>query len=142
MKTNFLISLKSRFFIYFIFLILIDQVVKYVVCLNISCLVNTGSAFSIFSGVNFYSAIVGYLGLIIGLTIIYHRTYLLNYFSQFIIYLFTAGVISNSLDRVIFGGVRDMIKIPYLDFLGVFNIADIYLTFVCIYAVYVLFFHK
>ena len=135
-----------KYIILSILLLFIDQLVKFSFCSNFffenNCLINTGSAFSMFSNILYYSIFVGYLGLTIAVIIMYYHKSIISFLSLPIVSLLSAGIISNSLDRVFIGGVRDMITIPNFSIFGVFNIADIYLSAVCIYAIYILLFHK
>lgn len=139
-------NILLKYMIFSILLLFVDQLVKFSFCSNFlfesSCLINTGSAFSMFSNISYYSILVGYLGLVIGVIIMYYHKPMISFLSLPIVSLLSAGVVSNSLDRVFLGGVRDMLTLPYLSIFGVFNIADVYLSIVCIYALYVLLLDK
>lgn len=148
---NFNLLRYNLFFKYSIFtisLVFLDQLIKLIYCSNLvfigtkSCLINTGSAFSIFSNITYYPLVIGLLGILGGIMMFYYYKRVISILSFPVASFLLAGVISNSIDRLFIGGVRDMLSIPYMTFFGVFNIADMYLSIVCVCALYVLFFKR
>jgi len=87
--------------------------------------VNTGAAFSVLSGNNFLiillSALLLYLCIYIG------RTMHLTKPAMFACVVLLGGGIGNLIDRVLFGGVTDYIRLLFVQF-PVFNLADIAIT--------------
>lgn len=127
----------------FIFLVGIDQIIKFFSCSYsqeyLYCILNTGSAFGLFSQVENYALIVGVFGIVITGVILYFFKYLSTILPSSVLVILLAGIVSNSIDRLFFDGVRDMFHISFIPFFGIFNVADIYLTIVCIVAAYIIF---
>jgi signal peptidase II len=87
---------------------------------------NYGSAFSMFSGYDFYN----YLIIILSFVVLYFLFKNVNEFtktklSMVAFYLLISGILGNLFDRVVFGYVRDFIGLKYL---FIFNFADVYLS--------------
>lgn len=92
---------------------------------------NFGSSFGIFSNFSYYSYFIIILATICIFAIFHYRKQLLK--NQFLIIatiFFISGVIGNTIDRVLFGYVRDFIGIKYL---FIFNLADLYITIAFIF---------
>lgn len=87
---------------------------------------NFGSSFGIFSNFSYYSYLIIGLATICIYSIWHYRKYILN--NKYLIIsttLFLSGIIGNTIDRILFGYVRDFIGIKYL---FIFNLADFYIT--------------
>lgn len=102
---------------------------------------NTGAAWSSFAGQQVFLVLTSVLFLILfcfSIKWIKNRN-LLYYFSfSFII----AGAIGNLIDRIIFGYVRDFLKLEFMNF-PIFNIADCSLTIgVILFFVFLIFFES
>ena len=119
------------------FIILIDQVTKYLVRANfeqgetlpiISDIIhltyvrNRGAAFSMFENFKSVTIIFPLIILILSMIAIIFLKNKLSRFTRFAMSLIIAGGVSNLLDRIIFGYVTDMIDFRIFP---VFNIADI-----------------
>lgn len=102
---------------------------------------NTGSAFSMFSGIDFYNILIICFSIIFLIySIYYYKKYLKVIHSQLIIFiLIISGLLGNLIDRVFLGYVRDFIGVNYF---AIFNIADVYLSCAAIYILYLEFFDK
>ena len=100
---------------------------------------NTGVAFSMFSGnsVVFFiiaciaSALIGYL--------IYSNKLIKSKAQKISLALILGGTISNAIDRIVFGGVRDFIYLKFMNF-AIFNVADMAITIgailLCVFIVF------
>ncbi|MFT4244022.1 MAG: signal peptidase II [Candidatus Woesearchaeota archaeon] len=123
-------------------LITLDQLIKFEFCsfhfFFSSCTTNTGSAYGLFSSIEFYSLFTAILGILISIFILIFLQYFVKEFGTLITSFLLAGIISNTIDRIFFEGVRDMFTIFNLVIFGVFNLADVYLTFGGLYALHVL----
>jgi len=93
-------------------LIVVDQITKYFW----TTVTNTGAAFGILKGFNIPLLIISLIALVI-VIFFYVKDKKLKIPLTFLI----AGIIGNSIDRIIFGHVRDFID---LGFFPVFNLAD------------------
>jgi len=122
---------KYVFLISFI-LVLLDQVSKIFftnkfvgeALISISYSQNSGSAFSLFSGVSFYNIIIVLFSLVALYVLYKEHTFFSKNHIELIPLLMVSGIIGNLIDRVGFGYVRDFIA---LDGFFVFNFADSYL---------------
>jgi len=94
-----------------IMLILLDQITKFF----LTTTVNTGAAFSIFTGQRFFLIVISLLVILFILKYYKKKEYQLSL--TFIL----AGTIGNLIDRIFLGHVRDFIDIK---FWPVFNVAD------------------
>ena len=99
-----------------IVLIALDQITKY----YLTTVINTGAAFGILKGLNIPLLIINLIALIICI-FYYFKEKDLRLPLLFLI----SGIIGNSIDRIIFGHVRDFIDIGIFNF-PVFNLADSY----------------
>ena len=94
--------------------------------IHISYVINSGSAFGIFSNTQYYNLLIIVLSAIVLAVIFYKRGYFKKNCMLFLVYIFLiSGLIGNLFDRIFFGFVRDFIVIEGF---FVFNIADFYLT--------------
>ncbi len=114
--------------------VFIDQITKYLArdvsvkilpFFSLESTLNTGSAFSLFAGVNFYPALISILSVMILLLLTYHKDHFheSNYLSMLFVFIFS-GISGNLIDRIVFSGVRDFLSIKDL---FIFNIADVYI---------------
>lgn len=100
---------------------------------------NTGAAFSIFSNSTTFLIVLTTIFIFVIIFADYYANSLNGWFvagSSMII----AGAIGNLVDRMIFGYVRDFIKLDFMNF-PIFNVADMFLTIGAIlYAIYIIFY--
>ncbi|NCN03812.1 MAG: signal peptidase II [Candidatus Pacebacteria bacterium] len=119
---------KIFYFFLFLFLILFDQLTKYLSQKFTLVTINDGISFGLISG--FGGEISVQLILLLVLFFVLQRTVM----PAVLKVLFLAGVLSNTIDRLLFGGVRDCLPIPLFNLKN--NFADWYI-FIAI-AIYVL----
>ncbi|MEC8339823.1 MAG: signal peptidase II [Nanoarchaeota archaeon] len=133
---------KGKVFSIIFLLVLIDQLTKFVFrdvdsignFIYLKSYRNTGSAFSLFSGVEYYNWFIIILSIIIFCICLYkYRDFVSNKYYLFSFIFFISGVICNFFDRLFLGYVRDFIGIKYF---SIFNIADIYLSLAFIILIY------
>jgi len=87
---------------------------------------NFGSSFGIFSNVSFYSYFVTFLAIIVLITLIYYKkTFFKNKYLTYTFIFMFSGILGNTIDRILFGYVRDFISLKHL---FIFNLADFYIT--------------
>lgn len=98
----------------FLFTILLDQITKH---FSPSVVLNTGISFGLFSGPFLTLLLIGFL---IVIAFSFGKT--LYQISPAATGIFSGAAISNILDRVIYGGVRDFLPIPLLGVRN--NLAD------------------
>ena len=91
-------------------LIVVDQITKHF----LTTVTNTGAAFGILKGFNILLLVISLIALAI---FFYVKDKKIKIPLTFLI----AGIVGNSIDRIIFGHVRDFIN---LGFFPVFNLAD------------------
>ncbi len=132
----------SFFIIYVIALIIVDQLTKHIVRVNLSAgdldiipgvlqlhlLFNTGAAFSILTGKTvFFYIITPIVACVI--IVFFLKLPIENKYEPMAFCLATlvAGALGNYIDRIAFGRVTDFIYFSLINF-PVFNIADIYVT--------------
>ncbi len=125
----------SNFQIFILVLILfsLDIFSKFLFCSNLfissfSCVLNTGSAWSLFANLENYAILIGILGILISILLIIKRKIIINESNVFIFIFILSGILGNSINRIFFLGVHDMVHIPFLPFFGIFNLADIYIS--------------
>ena len=88
---------------------------------------NTGAAFSIFKGGNYFLAIFAILTLFLILFYIVKNFKSLKYIEVQAYSFLIAGISSNVLERLSDGYVTDYIKLNFIDF-PVFNLADVFIN--------------
>ena len=88
---------------------------------------NTGVAFSMFEGKSFIFFIVAFIASIVICYFICSKRWLKTKTEKLALGLILGGTISNAIDRLIFGGVRDFIYLKFINF-AIFNIADMAIT--------------
>lgn len=137
-----------------IFLIVIDQLVKWWVrgniplgtaipfipyLMDLTYTQNTGAAFSSFSGLTWLLALVS-LGASVVIAVLLWKNFFPGVLGKLSLALILSGAVGNLIDRVLLGFVTDMFMTTFINF-AVFNVADI--CVVCggfLMAVYALFF--
>ena len=133
---------KGKVFSIIFLLVLIDQLTKFIFrdvdlignIIYLKSYRNTGSAFSLFSGLEYYNWFIIILSLIIFIICLYkYKNLVSNKYYLFSFIFFISGIICNFLDRFFLGYVRDFIGIKYF---SIFNIADIYLSLAVIILIY------
>lgn len=127
--------LQIKFFLGIAFLVVLDLFTKtffmqkkYLTDLPIyiSYSENVGSSLGLFSGVSYYSYFLISLAIICLYFVYSARNQIVkNKYLAISIGLFTSGIIGNTVDRILFGFVRDFIALKYL---FIFNLADLYIT--------------
>ena len=132
------INIKTK--LYFvslsIFVILIDQLTKYLMFYNYEKVINKniflfrldfvknyGAAFNIFSGSRIFLSLISILFSIILVYLIFRKN-TLNSFDLYSYSFILGGTIGNGIDRIYKGFVVDFINLNIINF-PVFNIADI-----------------
>ena len=130
------IQTKLYFLSLSIFIILIDQITKYLISYNYKLFINKdfllfrldfvknyGAAFNIFSGSRiFLSSISIFFSILLIYLIFREKT--LNLLDLYAYSFILAGTIGNGIDRIYRGFVVDFINLNIINF-PVFNIADI-----------------
>ena len=144
------IPVKIYFLILGIYIILIDQLTKYIIFYNNKLLINKdfilfkldfvknyGAAFNFFSGNRIFLSIISIIFTIIFLYLILRKksstTLELYSYSYFL-----GGTIGNGIDRIFRGFVIDFINLNIIKF-PVFNIADISINIGLILILYSIF---
>lgn len=94
--------------------------------LSLTHCVNTGAAFSMLAGHTAAIALVS-LGLLAGIGIYAARKLHLTHSAWIAVACLAGGGTGNLLDRLLFSGVTDYIRLQFIDF-PVFNLADIAIT--------------
>ena len=118
--------------------------------ISISSSKNYGSAFSIFSSINFYDYFIIMLSLLI-LIVLFYLIFKYYFYKKFkfeleknltknekdyfifSLTLIVSGILGNLIDRIVFGYVRDFLNLKYF---FVFNLADSYLFLATIILIY------
>ena len=145
---------KIQFKLYFlslsIFIVLLDQITKYLIYHNYKIFVNKdfllfkfefvknyGAAFNILSGNRIFLSIISIIFTIILFYLILRKntSYTLDLYSYSLI---LGGTIGNGLDRILKGFVIDFINLNIINF-PVFNIADISINIGFIFMLYRIF---
>ena len=119
-----------------IFIILVDQITKYLMSYNHKILLNKdfllfkldfiknyGAAFNIFSGSRIFLSLISIIFSIIIIYLILRK----NTLNSFYLYSYSfilGGTVGNGIDRIFKGFVVDFINLNFINF-PVFNIADI-----------------
>ena len=88
--------------------------------------INTGAAFSLLRGNNVLLILLSVALMLFAIVCIYRNMHLTKLASTACMFLLGGGL-GNLIDRIVFGGVTDYIRILFLDF-PVFNLADICIT--------------
>ena len=88
---------------------------------------NTGVAFSMFEGKSILFFVIAMIASILMIYLITSKRFLKTKFEKISLGLILGGTISNAIDRLIFGGVRDFIYLKFINF-AIFNVADMAIT--------------
>lgn len=113
------------------FLLSLDLLLKYLFCYYFSttnCILNTGSAWSLFSNFQYYVLFIGVIGIVIALLLLIKKQLIINEIGSISFVLLLSGILGNSLNRLFSQGVYDMFSITFLPIFGVFNLADIFIS--------------
>ena len=131
-------KIQTRLYFIFlsIFIILIDQLTKYLIFNNYKKVINKdfllfrldfvknfGAAFNIFSGNRLFLSCISIIFSIL-LTYLILRKNTINLFDLISYSFILGGTIGNGIDRILRGFVIDFINLNFINF-PVFNIADI-----------------
>ena len=130
------IQTKTYFLSLSIFIVLIDQITKYLMFYNKKLFINKdfllfkldfvknyGAAFNIFSGSRIFLSLISILFSILLIYLIFRKN-TLNSFDLYSYSFILGGTIGNGIDRIYKGFVVDFINLNIINF-PVFNIADI-----------------
>ena len=130
------IQTKLYFLLLSIFIILIDQITKYLIFYNhkiflnkdfllfkLDFVKNYGAAFNIFSGSRIFLSLISFIFSILLIYLIFRKN-TLNFFDLYSYSFILGGTIGNGIDRIYKGFVVDFINLNIINF-PVFNIADI-----------------
>ena len=130
------IQTKLYFFSLSIFIVLIDQLTKYLIFYNhkkflnkdfllfkLDFIKNYGAAFNIFSGSRIFLSLISIVFSILLIYLIFRKN-TLNSFDLYSYSFILGGTIGNGIDRIYKGFVVDFINLNIINF-PVFNIADI-----------------
>ena len=147
-----IINIKTK--LYFvslsIFIVLIDQLTKYLMFYNKKLFINKdfllfkldfvknyGAAFNIFSGSRIFLSLISILFSILLIYLIFRKN-TLNLFDLYSYSFILGGTIGNGIDRIYKGFVVDFINLNIINF-PVFNIADISINIGFIFLLYNIF---
>jgi len=126
------------YFILSIFLVGIDQLVKWQVRINIplgesipfiphlmdlTYTQNTGAAFSSFSGMTWLLTLVSLAASVV-VAVLLWKNFFPGAWGKLSLALILAGAVGNLIDRALLGFVTDMFETTFINF-AVFNVADI-----------------
>ena len=147
------IQTKLYFLSLSIFIILIDQLTKYLIFYNYKKFINKdfllfrldfvknyGAAFNIFSGNRIFLSCISIIFSIL-LTYLILRKNSLNSIDLYSYSFILGGTIGNGMDRILRGFVIDFINLNFINF-PVFNIADISINIGFIFLLYNIFKNK
>lgn len=88
---------------------------------------NTGVAFSMFSGNSYFFAVTAIIASSLFVWLISSKRFFNTKFEKITLGLILGGTLSNAIDRFIFQGVRDFIYLKFMNF-AIFNVADMAIT--------------
>ena len=144
------IQTKLYFLSLSIFIILLDQITKYLMFYNYKIFVNKdfllfrldfvknyGAAFNLFSGSRIFLSLISILFSILLIYLIFRKKSL-NSFDLYSYSFILGGTIGNGIDRIYKGFVVDFINLNIINF-PVFNIADISINIGFIFLLYNIF---
>ena len=133
-----------------IFIILVDQITKYLMSYNHKILLNKdfllfkldfiknyGAAFNIFSGSRIFLSLISIIFSIILIYLILRKN-TLNSFNLYSYSFILGGTVGNGIDRIFKGFVVDFINLNFINF-PVFNIADISINIGFVFLLYNIF---
>ena len=97
---------------------------------------NTGVAFSMFSGAGIVFIVISSLASALMLYLIISNRFFKTKFEKITLGVILGGTIGNLIDRIAFNGVRDFIYLKFINF-AIFNVADMAITLgvivLCVY---------
>ena len=144
------IQTKLYFLSISIFIILIDQITKYLMFYNhkiflnqyfllfkLDFVKNYGAAFNLFSGSRIFLSLISILFSILLIYLILRKN-TLNIFELYSYSFILGGTVGNGIDRILKGFVIDFIKLNIINF-PIFNIADISINIGFIFLLYNIF---
>ena len=144
------IQTKIYFLSLSIFIILIDQLTKYLMFYNKKLFINKdfllykldfvknyGAAFNIFSGSRVFLTLISIFFSILLIYLIFRKN-TLNSFDLYSYSFILGGTIGNGIDRIYKGFVVDFINLNFINF-PVFNIADISINIGFVFLLYSIF---
>jgi len=147
------IQTKFYFLSLSIFIVLIDQLTKYLMLYNYKKFINKdyllfrldfvknyGAAFNLFSGSRIFLSFISIFFSILLIYLIFRKN-TLNSFDLYTYSFILGGTIGNGLDRIYKGFVVDFINLNIINF-PVFNIADISINIGFIFLMYNIFKNK
>jgi len=147
------IQTKIYFLSLSIFIVLIDQLTKYLMFYNKKLFINKdfilfkldfvknyGAAFNIFSGSRIFLSLISILFSILLIYLIFKKN-TLNSFDLYSYSFILGGTVGNGIDRIYKGFVVDFINLNIINF-PVFNIADISINIGFIFLLYNIFKNK
>ena len=147
------VKTKLYFFSLSIFVILIDQLTKYIILNNYKIFINKnfiffrldfvknyGAAFNIFSGSRIF---LSFISIVFSILLIYlmFRNNNLKSIDLYSYSFILGGTIGNGIDRIFKGFVIDFINLNIINF-PVFNFADISINIGFIFLLYSIFINK
>ncbi len=99
---------------------------------------NKGAAFSILEGKSWILITISSIACIVLIWAILSKKHFTSKPEKILLGVIFSGTISNLVDRIIFGGVRDFISFRFIHF-AIFNIADVAIVLgVIVLAIYIL----
>ncbi len=143
------IQTKLYFLSLSIFIVLIDQLTKYLILHNklfinkdfilfkLDSVKNYGAAFNIFSGNRIFLSLISIFFSILLIYLIFRKK-TLNSFDLYSYSFILGGTVGNGIDRIYQGFVLDFINLNIINF-PVFNIADISINIGFIFLLYNIF---
>ena len=144
------IQKKLYFFSLSIFIVLIDQITKYLMIYNKKLFINKdflffkldfvknyGAAFNIFSGSRIFLSLISIFFSILLIYLIFRKN-TVNSFDLYSYSFILGGTFGNGIDRIYKGFVVDFINLNIINF-PVFNIADISINIGFIFLLYNIF---
>ena len=144
------IQTKTYFLSLSIFIVLIDQFMKYLIFHNKKLFINKdfllfkldfvknyGAAFNIFSGSRIFLSLISIFFSILLIYLIFKKN-TLNLFELYSYSFILGGTIGNGIDRIYKGYVIDFINLNIINF-PVFNVADISINIGFIFLLYNIF---
>jgi len=98
---------------------------------------NIGAAFNIFEGYRVFLILFAATAMSVILFFTIKQIKRIPVFGLFFVSLLLAGIFNNMLERIMFGFVRDFIKLKFVDF-PVFNISDLFINIAVIGIVFII----
>lgn len=118
--------------------IAVDQITKFLIFSKVSGSIignllwfesyyNTGMAFSMFENSQIALIIITALASVLLLVVICIKSYFNSKAEKILLGVVLGGALSNLIDRLAFGAVRDFISLKFMNF-AIFNVADMVVT--------------